>query len=74
MEREYPDKTVLIIDDDDMNSRHWYQVIRSLLEKNGYLLEHISSDNDSLLKVCQAVFANPIGRSFKELEDSSERM
>ncbi len=62
------------IDDDDMNTRHWYQVIRTLLEKNGYQLEHISSDNDSLLKVCQAVFADPVARSFKELEASSERM
>ncbi len=59
-------------DDPDMNSRHWYQVINSILEKNGHKLEDISMENDSLLSICQSVFADPVARSFKELELHSE--
>jgi len=61
-------------DDEDMTSRHWFQVINTLLEANGYRLENISSDNDTLLRVCQAIFSDPISRSFKELDICSERM
>lgn len=57
-----------------MNSRHWFQVIRKILERNGYKLEEISAENDSLLSVCQSVFADPVARSFRELELYSERM
>lgn len=61
-------------DDTDMNSRHWFQVINSLLENNGYKLQDISIDNDTLLSVCQSIFADPIARSFRELDLCSERM
>ena len=61
-------------DDTDMNSRHWFQVINSLLENNGFKLEDISIDNDTLLSVCQSIFADPIARSFRELDSCSERM
>ena len=61
-------------DDTDMNSRHWFQVINSLLENNGFRLEDISIDNDNLLLVCQSIFADPIARSFRELDSCSERM
>lgn len=61
-------------DDADMNSRHWFQVIRKILERNGYKLEEISAENDSLLSVCQSVFADPVARSFRELDLYSERM
>ncbi len=60
--------------DGEMRNRHWFQVINSLLETNGFNLAKISCDNDSLLKVCQAIFSDPIGRSFKELNSCSERM
>lgn len=69
LQRMYANK-----DDTDMNSRHWYQVINSLLEKNGFKLEDMSIDNDTLLTVCQMIFADPIARSFKELDLCSERM
>ncbi|WP_029319269.1 hypothetical protein [Butyrivibrio sp. AE3004] len=61
-------------DEEDVASRHWFQVIRDLLEKNDCKLENISAEDDSLLKVCQKVFSDPIARSFKELQDRSERM
>ena len=64
----------LNMDDSDMNSRHWFQVINNLLERNGYKLSEVSVDNDSLLSICQAIFADPILRSFNELESCSERM
>lgn len=61
-------------DEPDINTRHWFQVINALLEKNGYSIDKISADNDSLLTVCQLVFAEPIERSFKELNQRIERM
>lgn len=61
-------------DDTDMNSRHWFRVIDSILENNGYKLQDISIDNDTLLSVCQLIFADPIARSFRELDSCSERM
>lgn len=61
-------------DDTDMNSRHWFQVINSLIEKNGFKLDDINIDNDTLLSVCQLIFADPIARSFNELDLCSERM
>ncbi len=61
-------------DDVQMTSRHWFVVINSILEKNGYKLENLSIDNDTLLTVCQAVFADPIARSFKELDSCDEEM
>ena len=61
-------------DDPDMNSRHWFQVINSLIEKNGFKLDDINIDNDSLLSVCQLIFADPIAKSFNELDSCSERM
>lgn len=61
-------------DDDAMNSMHWYKVIEDLLDRNGYDIEELSIDNDSLLTVCQSIFADPIRRSFKELDVLSERM
>lgn len=60
--------------DGDMNSRHWFQVINKILESNGYRLDDISIENDSLLSICQSIFADPIARSFKELDLCSERM
>ncbi|WP_024865628.1 hypothetical protein [Butyrivibrio sp. FCS014] len=61
-------------DDDEFSSKHWFQVIKNLLEKNDCKLENISAEDDSLLKVCQKIFSDPIARSFKELKDRSERM
>ena len=61
-------------DDPDMNSRHWFQVINTLLSKNGFDIDDISIDDNSLLVVCQAIFSDPIARSFKELDECSERM
>ena len=60
-------------DDADMNLRHWFQVIEKMLLKNGFSLDDISADNDSLLSVCQSMFADPISRSFTELSLYSER-
>lgn len=60
--------------DDNFTSMHWYQVIESILEKNGRAIEDISIENDSLLTLCQSIFADPITRSFKELGSCSERM
>lgn len=60
--------------DDDFKNRHWFQVINTLLEKNGFKLDDIKLENDSLLSVCQSIFADPIARSFSELESCSERM
>lgn len=61
-------------DDSSYTSMHWYQVIESILEKNGRAIEDISIENDSLLALCQSIFADPITRSLKELEHCSERM
>lgn len=61
-------------DDEAVSSMHWYKVIESLLDENGFRVEDLSIDNDSLLTVCQKIFADPIARSFKELDVWSERM
>lgn len=61
-------------DDEAVNSMHWYKVIESLLNDNGFSIENLSIDNDSLLTVCQKIFADPIARSFIELDTWSERM
>lgn len=61
-------------DDESVNSMHWYKVIENLLNNNGYDIENLSIDNDSLLSVCQSIFADPIAKSFKELDERSERM
>lgn len=61
-------------DDEAVNSMHWYKVIENLLNSNGFNIENLSIDNDTLLTVCQSIFADPIARSFKELHDRSERM
>lgn len=61
-------------DDESVNSMHWYKVIENLLNDNGYNIEDLSIDNDSLLSVCQSIFADPIARSFKELDEWSERV
>lgn len=61
-------------DDVQMTSRHWFVVVNSILEKNGYKLDNLSIDNDTLLAVCQAVFADPIARSFGELDSYSEEV
>ena len=53
---------------------HWFKVIENLLNNNGIYLDDVSIDNDSLLSTCQKIFANPIDRSFKELEGWSERV
>lgn len=58
----------------DMNSRHWFQVIHKILERNGYRLDDLSIENDSLSSACQSIFADPIARSFKELDLYSERV
>jgi hypothetical protein len=60
--------------DEDFKNRHWFQVINKLLEKNRFNLDEIKLENDSLLSVCQSIFADPISRSFSELESCSERM
>lgn len=61
-------------DDEDYKSRHWFQVINSILENNKQKLDDITIENDTLLMVCQSIFADPISRSFKELDSCSERM
>ncbi len=60
--------------DEDFKNRHWFQVINTLLEKNKFKLDDVKLENDSLLSVCQSIFADPIARSFVELESCSERM
>lgn len=61
-------------EDEDMKSRHWFQVINEILEKNRVSLDKISIENDTLLSVCQSIFAAPIERSFKELDSYNERV
>lgn len=61
-------------DDEAVSSMHWYRVIESLLNENGFRVEDLSIDNDSLLTVCQKIFADPIARSFMELDAWSERV
>lgn len=61
-------------DDETITGMHWYKVIESLLERNGFNIYDISIENDSLLSIAQSIFADPISRSFKELEGCSERM
>lgn len=60
--------------EDSVNSMHWFQVIDTILENNGFNLDGLSIENDSLLSICQSIFADPIARSFKELDECSERM
>lgn len=61
-------------DDEAINSMHWYKVVESLLCNNGFSIDELSIDDDSLLIVCQSLFADPIARSFKELDTWSERV
>ena len=61
-------------EDEDFNSKHWVQVMQYILEKNKVSLDKISIENDTLLTLSQSIFADPIGRSFQELESCSERM
>ena len=61
-------------DDEDYKSRHWFQVINSILENNKLKLDDLTIENDTLLAICQSIFADPIFRSFKELDSCSERM
>lgn len=61
-------------DDDVINTMHWFKVIETLLTQNGIDLADLDVSNDKLLSVCQSIFADPITRSFKELELCSERM
>lgn len=61
-------------DDEDFKSRHWFQVINILLENNNFKLDDVKIENDSLLTICQSIFADPISRSFQELESCCERM
>ncbi len=61
-------------EDAGMTSKHWFQVIHKMLVSNGYKLDAISAENDTLLSVCQLVFADPLVRSFKELDLYSERV
>lgn len=61
-------------DDDVTNTMHWFKVIESMLTQNGINLADLDVSNDKLLSVCQSIFADPITRSFKELELCSERM
>lgn len=61
-------------DDDTITGMHWYKVIESILNRNGFDIDDLSIENDSLLSVSQSIFADPILRSFKELESWSERM
>lgn len=61
-------------DDEDVKGRHWFQVIETMLKNNGFSLESISIENESLLKVVQSIFADPVAKSFKELDECSERM
>ncbi|MDO4557012.1 MAG: hypothetical protein Q4B70_18025 [Lachnospiraceae bacterium] len=61
-------------DDEAYTSMHWYHVIQNMLKINGYSIEDLSIENDSLLTICQSIFADPIERSFKELDICSERM
>lgn len=61
-------------DDETITTMHWYQVIESLLNSNGFDIADLSIENDSLLSVCQSIFADPIAKSFKELESWSERV
>ncbi|OON87439.1 hypothetical protein BXO88_03970 [Oribacterium sp. C9] len=60
--------------DDDAKGRHWFQVIETMLNNNGFCLDDISIENDSLLNVAQSIFADPVAKSFKELDECSERM
>ena len=68
------ERMVLGKEDEAITSMHWYKVIEEMLNANGYEIEKLSIENDSLMTVCQAIFANPIARSFKELDERSERM
>lgn len=61
-------------EDDDYKSRHWFQIINSILERNKIKLDNLSIENDTLLTVCQSIFDDPIARSFRELDSCSERM
>lgn len=61
-------------DDEDFKVRHWFQVINKLLEDNNFKLDDVKIENDSLLTICQSIFADPISRSFHELESCCERM
>lgn len=61
-------------DDDAVNTMHWFKVIKTMLSNNGIALEGLSIENDSLLSVCQSIFADPVARSFKELESVGEGM
>lgn len=61
-------------DDDTVNTMHWFKVIETILTDNKISIDELDIESDSLLSICQSIFADPIARSFKELELCSERM
>lgn len=60
--------------DSNYTSLHWYTVIENLLLTNGYSVENLSIETDSLLSICQSLLGNPISKSFHELDLRSERL
>lgn len=59
--------------DEDEKEKKWYRVIENLLNQNGIEVEDLDIQNKekSVLAIAQDIFADPISRSFEELERMS---
>lgn len=51
----------------DVTSRHWYQVIEKQLERNHLSVSDLEIQSDNLLKICQSILGEPIRAGFEEL-------
>ena len=56
---------------EDVTSRHWYQVIEKQLERNNLSVSDLKIQSDDLLKICQSIFGEPIRAGFEELSTIS---
>ena len=59
--------------DEEEKEKKWYKVIENLLNQNGIEVEDLDIQNKekSVLAIAQNIFADPISRSFEELERTS---
>ncbi len=51
----------------NMEEKKWYKTIVELLDKNGYALESLSVEDDTILEAAQVIFKNPINAALNEL-------
>lgn len=55
---------------DDITTKHWYQVIENQLERNNIKIASLDITHSDLLKVAQSIFGEPIRSAFEELNNN----